>query len=132
MSFKFDFDKTPLSEYIGKEIEITFTDDSKMRGVVLGFVSATDDEKGETSIDVIADNIEGIVHIAEAEDRQSELEDMIDELESKLPEDEESSEYLEMSAELDNLREELDDIEDQIDNLEDEIAEREDSKEEDN
>lgn len=77
MSFKFDFDETPLSEYIGKEVVITFTDGSKMRGVVLGFVSATDDEEGETSIDVIADNIEGIVHISEVEIAKACLSDLV-------------------------------------------------------
>lgn len=77
MSFKFDFDETPLSEYIGKEVVITFTDGSKMRGVVLGFVSATDDEEGETSIDVIADNIEGMVHISEVEIAKACLSDLV-------------------------------------------------------
>lgn len=75
MAFKFDFADGTLMSYVGKTVQITFTDGDEMTCKVLGYTSAANNNDNVATVDVLCDRFDASVEITESEIASIELAD---------------------------------------------------------
>lgn len=67
MTYKFDFSDGILIGYVGKKVKLSFTDGEEMTGKVVGYTSAVNNDDKVTTMELLSDELNETVEIAENE-----------------------------------------------------------------